>query len=172
MATDSAIKGISMRILRSSFAIAACAALIVSTAAFAAGPFADFPGSWSGNGKIRVQGKDPERLRCKANYRPRGSSQTEIDLQLSCNSDSYSFDLVGQFTADEGNKLTGRWSENSRNVGGTAIGTVKGERMDIHVESSAFSASLSLVTRGKKQAINFDAHGGGQVVDSSITLSR
>ena len=162
-----------MRILRSSLFIAACAALLVGTApAIAAGPFADFPGSWSGTGKIRVQGKDTERLRCKANYRPRGSSQTEIDLQLSCDSDSYKFDLVGQFQADDGNKLTGRWSENSRNVGGTAIGTVKGDRMDIHVESSAFSASLTLVTRGKKQAINFDAHGGGQVVDSSITLCR
>jgi hypothetical protein len=44
--------------------------------------------------------------------------------------------------------------------------------MDIHVESSAFSANLRLVTRGRRQAINFDAHGGGQVVDSSITLSR
>jgi hypothetical protein len=119
-----------------------------------------------------VQGKDTERLRCKANYRARGSSQSEIDLRLTCDSDSYSFDLVGQFQADESKKLTGRWSENSRNVGGTAIGTVKGDRMDIHVESSAFSASLTLVTRGRKQAINFDAHGGGQVVDSSITLSR
>ena len=132
--------------------------------AAAAGPFADFPGSWSGTGKIRVQGQNPERLRCKANYRPRGSSQSEIDLQLSCDSDSYKFDLVGQFTAD-GGKITGRWSENSRNVGGTAIGDVKGERMDIHVESSAFSANLALVTRGKKQTISFDAHGGGQVVD-------
>lgn len=163
-----------MRNLRSSLLIAVCAAWVVGAVApaNAAGPFADFPGSWSGSGKIRVQGKDTERLRCKANYRPRGSSQSEIDLQLSCDSDSYKFDLVGQFTADDGNKLTGRWSENSRNVGGTAIGTVKGDRLDIHVESSAFSASLTLVTRGRKQAINFDAHGGGQVVDSSITLSR
>jgi hypothetical protein len=138
----------------------------------AAGPFSDFPGSWSGTGKIRVQGQDTERLRCKANYRPRGSSASEIDLQLSCDSDSYKFDLVGQFQADEGNKISGRWSENSRNVGGTAIGDVRGDRMSIHVESSAFSANLALVTRGRRQAITFDAHGGGQVVDSSITLRR
>jgi len=140
--------------------------------AAAAGPFADLPGSWSGTGKIRVQGQNAERLRCKANYRPRGSSQSELDVQLSCDSDSYKFDLVGQFTADESNKITGRWSENSRNVGGTAIGEIKGDRMDIHVESSAFSANLALVTRSKQQTISFDAHGGGQVVDSSITLRR
>jgi hypothetical protein len=44
--------------------------------------------------------------------------------------------------------------------------------MEIHVESSAFSATLSMTTRGKQQKISFDAHGGGQVVDSSITLRR
>lgn len=140
--------------------------------AAAEGPFSDFPGSWSGTGKIRVQGQSPERLRCKANYRPRGSSGSQIDLQLSCDSDSYKFDLVGQFEVDAGNHLSGRWSENSRNVGGTAIGSAKGDRMQIHVESSAFSATLSMVTKGRRQQISFDAHGGGQVVDSSITLRR
>jgi hypothetical protein len=156
------------------FIIAGLSALFVAGAAdasIAAGPFSDFGGSWSGTGKIRVHGQDPERLRCKANYRPRGSSGREIDLQLNCDSDSYKFDLVGQFTAD-GNQITGRWSENSRNVGGTAIGNARGDRLQIHVESSAFSATLSMVTKGKQQKISFDAHGGGQVVDSSITLRR
>jgi hypothetical protein len=151
------------------------AAMLIGAATFpaaAAGPFADFPGSWSGTGKIRVHGQSPERLRCKANYRPRGNSERQIDLQLSCDSDSYKFDLVGQFDVDDANKLSGRWSENSRNVGGNAIGSVKGSRMDIHIESSAFSANLSMTTKGKQQKITFDAHGGGQVVDSSITLSR
>lgn len=154
--------------------VAGLAALFVAGAAdasIAAGPFADFGGTWSGTGKIRVHGQDPERLRCKARYRPRGSSGREIDLQLSCDSDSYKFDLVGQFTADD-NKITGRWSENSRNVGGTAIGNVRGDRIEIHIESSAFAANLAMVTKGKRQKISFDAHGGGQVVDSSITLRR
>jgi hypothetical protein len=161
--------------LRFALTTAVAAAMLASMAVFpatAAGPFAEFPGSWSGTGKIRVQGQSPERLRCKANYRARGSSGTQIDLQLSCDSDSYKFDLVGDFEADDGNKLTGHWTENSRNVGGSAIGTVRGDRMQIHIESSAFSANLTLTTKGKSQKISFDAHGGGQVVDSSITLSR
>ena len=168
---------IASSLLSPRFALTAgvAAAMLASVAVFpaaAAGPFADFPGSWSGTGKIRVQGQGPERLRCKANYRPRGSSERQIDLQLSCDSDSYKFDLVGQFDVDDDNKLSGRWSENSRNVGGTAIGSVKGNRMQIHIESSAFSANLNMTTKGKSQRISFDAHGGGQVVDSSITLSR
>lgn len=145
-------------------------AMTIATAA--EGPFADFPGSWSGSGKIRVHGQSPERLRCKANYRARGSSERQIDLQLTCDSDSYKFDLVGDFDVDNSSKLTGRWSENSRNVGGTAIGNVRGDRMQIHIESSAFSATLVLITKSKQQKISFDAHGGGQVVDSTITLRR
>lgn len=152
--------------------LAIAATVAVAAAPAAAGPFSDFPGHWSGTGKIRVKGQDVERLRCKANYRPRGSSGTEIDLQLSCDSDSYKFDLVGQFQADEQGQISGRWSENSRNVGGTAIGKIHNNRMDLHVESSAFAANLGLVTRGRQQSVTFDAHGGGQVVDSSITLRR
>lgn len=155
--------------------IGGCAALLLTASAvapaIAAGPFSDFPGSWNGTGKIRVQGKSPERLRCKASYRPRGSSAAQIDLQLTCDSDSYKFDLVGQFQADEG-KVTGNWSENSRGVGGSVNGTIKGDRMSILVESNAFSASLTMVTRSKQQTVSFDAHGGGQVVDSTITLHR
>jgi hypothetical protein len=161
-------------LLRRALVIAAAALFLVGAIGPAAadGPFADFDGSWSGTGKIRVHGQSPERLRCKANYRARGNNDTQVDLQLTCDSDSYKFDLVGQFAVDDDNRLSGRWSENSRNVGGTAIGNAKGDRMQIHIESSAFSATLVLITKGKQQKISFDAHGGGQVVDSSITLRR
>ena len=113
-----------------------------------------------------------ERIRCNASYRPRGSSQHEIDLQLRCASDSYNFDLSGQFTADEKNQITGRWTERSRNVGGTAIGNAQGDRLDIHVESSAFSADMVMVTRNRRQAVTIDSQGGGQIIKASISLSR
>ena len=113
-----------------------------------------------------------ERIRCVASYRPRGSSQHEVDLQLRCASDSYNFDLSGLFTADEKNEITGRWTERSRNIGGTAIGTAHGDRLDIHVESSAFSADMVMVTRSRRQAVTIDSQGGGQIVKASISLSR
>ena len=66
----------------------------------AAGPFHDFTGAWSGTGTIRQGNGSTERIRCAANYRTRGSTGHEVDLQLRCASDSYNFDLVGQFQAD------------------------------------------------------------------------
>jgi len=136
------------------------------------GPFAGFEGHWSGTGTIKPADKPAERIRCDATYRPRGSSQHEVDLQLRCESDSYKFDLAGQFQADEGNHISGSFTERTRGVGGSVVGNAHGDRMQIHVESSAFSATMVLTTRGRSQSVSIDAQGGGQFVKASITLHR
>jgi hypothetical protein len=138
----------------------------------ATGPFSGFSGHWSGTGTIR-QGPNPvERIRCTANYRVRGSAAHDIDLQLRCAGDSYNFDLAGQFEADASNQIGGRWTEYSRNIGGTVIGRARGDRIQIHVESSAFAANMVMVTRGRQQSVSIDTQGGGQSVKASITLRR
>jgi hypothetical protein len=136
------------------------------------GPFHEFDGSWTGTGTLRPNNGAAERIRCNANYRPRGSSQHEIDLQLRCASDSYNFDLSGQFTADEQNQVSGRWTERTRSVGGTAVGNAQGDRLQLHVESSGFAADLVMLTRNRRQSVTIDSQGGGQIVKASITLSR
>jgi hypothetical protein len=141
-------------------------------ASAASGPFVDFSGAWSGTGTVRTGDNAPERIRCIANYRQRGSSQHEVDLQLRCASDSYNFDLAGQFTADAQDQITGQWTERSRNTGGTAIGSGHGDRLDVHVESAGFAADLVLVTRNRRQSITIDSRGGGQIVKASISLGR
>lgn len=146
--------------------------VLLLPASAATGPFAAFAGSWSGTGTVQPSNGTAERIRCNANYRPRGSSQHEIDLQLRCASDSYTFDLSGQFTADEKNQISGRWTESTRNIGGTAVGDASGDRLHLHVESSGFAADLVMVTRNRRQSVTIDSQGGGQIVKASITLSR
>jgi len=138
--------------------------------AFAAGPFSGFSGNWSGTGILRQAGKDAERIRCEASYRPLGSTQHQIDLSLKCDSDSYKFDLSGKFLADENNHVSGQWTEHNRNVGGIVIGNVRGNRFDLHVESSAFTANMNIISRGRSQAVSIDAQGVGQVIKASLTL--
>jgi hypothetical protein len=164
--SPAALIGCCLIALASAFSIPLLPALAAS------GPFADFSGSWSGTGTVRTGGNAPERIRCVANYRQRGSSQHEVDLQLRCASDSYNFDLAGQFTADEHNEITGQWTERSRNTGGTAIGRANGDRLNVHVEGAGFAADLVLVTRNRRQSITIDSQGGGQIVKASISLSR
>jgi hypothetical protein len=140
------------------------------TAAAAGGPFAEFHGAWSGTGTMRSGDKN-ERIRCEASYRPIGSAQHEIDLTLKCDSDTYKFNLGGRFQADEGNHVSGQWTEHTRNVGGIVIGNVRGDYFQLHVESSVFTADMVLVTRSRRQSVTINAQGGGQIVKASLTLS-
>lgn len=137
----------------------------------ATGPFSDFGGQWSGTGKVRTAEKT-ERIRCKASYRVGDSSGHEAKLELTCKSDSYNFDLVGDFQADAGQRISGRWTERSRNIGGTILGQARGNRIQILVESSAFAAKLVMLTRGSRQSVKIDSQGGGQTVRASINLRR
>jgi hypothetical protein len=139
--------------------------------ATAAGPFAEFHGNWSGTGTMRT-GDKTERIRCDAGYRALGSAQHEIDLSLKCDSDTYKFNLGGRFRADEGNHVSGQWTEHTRNVGGIVIGNVQGDRFQLHVESSAFTATMVMVTRSRRQSVSIDAQGGGQIVKASLTLHQ
>lgn len=141
-------------------------------AAAESGPFTEFEGRWSGTGTLRPQNGKAERIRCQANYRLRGSSGHQIDLRLSCDSDSYKFDLSGDFTADASNHVTGRWTEHTRNIGGTVIGNGRGDRLQLHIESSAFAATLNMVTRSGRQSVTLDSRGGGEIVKGSISLRR
>ena len=158
-------------------AILACSVLLLAVAVAAppalaaSGPFADFKGAWSGTGKVRTETKT-ERIRCDAKYRVSDSSGHAVNLELTCKSDSYSFDLVGDFRANASGAISGRWTERSRGIGGTVIGQGRGDYIQILVESSAFAAKLVMVTRGRRQSVSIDSHGGGQVVKASIGLHR
>lgn len=138
----------------------------------ASGPFTAIAGSWSGTGNIQPGNGSTERIRCNANYRPRGSSGHEVDVDLRCASASYNFELTGQFTADASDHISGQWTERTRNIGGSAIGTAQDNQIMVHVESGAFAANLSLVTRKARQDVTIDSPGGGQPVKATITLSR
>ena len=140
-------------------------------AAAAADGFAGFHGNWSGAGTMHT-GDKTERIRCEAGYRPLGSTQHEIDLTLKCDSDTYKFNLGGRFQADTGNHVTGQWTEHTRNVGGIVIGNVSGDRLQLHVESSAFTADMVIVTRGRQQSVSIGAQGGGDIVKASLTLRQ
>ena len=158
-------------VLGCSAALLLVVALAAPPARAASGPFADFKGAWSGAGKVRTESKT-ERIRCDAKYRVSDSSGHAVNLQLTCKSDSYSFDMVGDFQANASGTISGRWTERTRGIGGTVVGQGRGDYIQILVESSAFAAKLVMVTRGSRQSVSIDSHGGGQVVKAAISLHR
>jgi len=146
------------------------AALLVSVAAGHAqsGPFVGLGGTWSGNGTVELSDGTTERIRCKADYKV---NDTGLNLKqsLRCASDSYKFDLSSDVTS-QGERISGNWSESSRNVFGNLQGTAGGGRMEVFVEAAGFAANLLVNTNGKKQTVQISSK--GEIRGVNITMVK
>jgi len=100
--------------------VGAALMLSVSVSHAQSGPFAGFNGSWSGNGTVALSDGTSERIRCKASYNV-NSTGLGLKQTLRCASDSYKFDLSTEVTS-QGNRISGNWSEASRNLFGNLPG--------------------------------------------------
>jgi hypothetical protein len=135
-----------------------------------AGPFSALLGTWSGSGVTMKSDGTSERIRCRSAYEP--VTTVSLQLRLRCDSDSYNFDLASTVTYDHG-PISGVWSETTRNVNGTIQGrsNSNGRQVQAVAQSVAFTANLSLTTRGKRQLVLILAP-GTEVPKVSITLER
>ena len=135
------------------------AALLLSVSAGHAQsrPFVGLDGAWSGNGTISLSDGSSERIRCRASYKVDGSG-LGLKQNLRCASDSYKFDLSSDVTS-QGDRISGNWSEASRNIMGNLQGTAGGGKMEVLVEAPGFSANLLLRTSGNKQTVQISSKG-------------
>ena len=148
------------------------AALMLSASAGqaqSAGPFAGFDGSWAGNGTVTLSDGATEHIRCKADYKVNGSG-LGLKQNLHCASDSYKFDLSSDVTS-QGDRISGNWSEASRNINGYLQGTAGGGQIDVFVEASGFAANLTLRTNGTKQVVQISSKGEIRGVNITMTKS-
>jgi hypothetical protein len=163
-----------MRLLRSGFsahglkAAGIGAALLFSASAGHAqsGPFAGFDGSWSGSGTVQLSDGTSERIRCRATYRVGGDGKG-LQQTLRCASDSYKFDLSSNVVS-QGDRVSGTWSEASRNINGQLQGTAGGGQIEVFVEAAGFAANLTLTTRGNKQSVQISSKGDIRGVNISM----
>ena len=147
------------------------AALMLSVSAGNAqssGPFAGFDGSWTGSGTVSLSDGTTEHIRCKASYRVAATGMN-LKQSLNCASDSYKFDLSSDVTS-QGDRISGNWSEKSRNIFGNLQGTAGGGRIDVFVEASGFAANLNLQTNGSKQVVQIDSK--GEIRGVTITMVK
>jgi hypothetical protein len=149
-------------------AIGAALMLSVSAGHAQAGPFAGFEGTWSGNGTVALSDGTTERIRCKADYKVNGSG-LGLKQSLRCASDSYKFDLSSDVTS-QGERISGNWSEASRNIFGNLQGTAGGGQIDVFVEASGFAANLTLRTVGNRQSVQINSK--GEIRGVNITMTK
>lgn len=147
------------------------AALLFSVSASNAqssGPFAGFDGAWSGTGTVSLSDGTTERIRCKADYKV-GGGGLNLKQSLRCASDSYKFDLSSDVTS-QGDRISGNWSETSRNVNGNLQGTAGRGQIDVFVEAAGFAASLMLRTNGSRQTVQISSK--GEIRGVNITMVK
>ena len=148
------------------------------TAAGAAGSAATLrglAGSWTGDGTISMSSGSTERIRCRANYQigagdPSGGSQQTMLQSLVCASDSYRFEIKTRVSRTN-KRLTGNWTESTRNISGNLIGRITNGRIDATVAGGAFTAAISIMPSGKRQAVNIRPS-SGDVAKVTITLTK
>jgi len=151
-------------------AAAVGAALMLSMSASHAqsGPFVGFEGAWSGTGTVSLSDGTTERIRCKADYKINGTG-LNLKQNLHCASDSYKFDLSSDVTS-QGERISGNWSEASRNIFGNLQGTAGGGQIDVFVEASGFAANLTLRTSGNRQTVQINSK--GEIRGVNITMVK
>ena len=148
--------------------VGAALLLSVSSGHAQSGPFAGFDGSWGGNGTVTLSDGTTERIRCKADYKVNGNG-LGLKQSLHCASDSYKFDLSSEVTS-QGQRISGNWSEKSRNIFGSLQGTAGGGVIDVFVEANGFAANLTLRTTGTKQSVQISSK--GEIRGVNITMTK
>ncbi len=133
------------------------------------GAFTSLAGNWSGSGTVAMSNGSKERIRCRATYHVDGGG-SKVQLQLLCASDSYRFELQGNVVYRDG-EVHGTWVEKSRQVGGDMTGSVYGNQIDVMINAQAFSATVSLNTRGDRQSVTIQSPGSA-MSQAAIALNR
>jgi hypothetical protein len=161
----------SARFARGANAAGIAVALILSVSAAHAqsgSPFAGFDGAWSGAGTVALSDGSVERIRCKANYKVDGTGKG-LKQSLHCASDSYKFDLSSDVVSN-GDRISGYWSEASRNVNGDLQGTAGGGQIEVFVQANGFAANLTLRTNGNRQTVQISSK--GEIRGVNITMVK
>ena len=148
--------------------IAAALLLSVSAGHAQSRPFAGLDGAWSGSGTISLSDGSSERIRCRANYKVDGTGLS-LKQTLRCASDSYKFDLSSEVTS-QGERISGNWTEASRNIVGNLQGTAGGGKVDVVVEAPGFTASLLMRTNDNKQTVQISSK--GDIRSVTITMVK
>jgi hypothetical protein len=133
------------------------------------GPFAEFNGTWSGGGNIRLSSGTTENLHCKAYYTPKGDGLS-LGVALRCASASNKIDLRAHLNC-RGNQVSGSWEERSYNASGSVIGVATGNRLQLSINGGGLAGAMTVTTNGRSQSIAVRTD-GNSLKGVSISLRR
>lgn len=139
-----------------------------SAEAASAGPFRSLEGSWSGAGRILLEGGNSERLSCRANYGQRDGG-SRLSMSIRCASSSYKIELRASLASSSG-AISGTWEERTFNAGGSVTGRVSGGALNLAFRGNV-DGSMAVSLGDRQQRVSITTNGGG-FRGVTISLSR
>ena len=138
-------------------------------AAATASPFQKFIGAWSGGGQIVATNGHHEAIRCRAEY-SLAKAGSALNQAIVCASESFKLNIT-TYAEAAGETVQGYWREATRDVSGHLTGHIGDGVFDGEISAAAFTASISLTSNGRSQAVSIKPR-GGDVSDVRIELGR
>jgi hypothetical protein len=168
LSRPSGLSPLRMGIFLTMLLICGLASLSVATAQ--TGPFTAYAGSWTGSGVVTASNGNSERIRCRAHYSVL-QSDTDLNQQLRCASDSYHFDVNCVLLADPEGRVRGTWEETTRRANGSVSGQLAGGVVTGHVSGTGFTADITVTLHGDRQSVRLTPN-GADITLVAIELRR
>ena len=140
-----------------------------SAAASTASPFQRFVGAWTGGGQIIATNGHREAIRCRAEFSV-AKAGSALNQAIVCASESFKLNIT-TYAEAAGETVQGYWREATRDVSGHLTGHIGDGVLDGEISAAAFTASISLTSNGRSQAVSIKPR-GGDVSDVRIELGR
>jgi hypothetical protein len=149
-----------MRFAARSGAIALLAALALaggSPEAKAGSPFATLAGTWSGQGKVRLEGGKSESIRCRAYYTT-SNGGSGLGMAIRCASASNKIEMRANLNYANG-AVSGSWEERTYNAAGNVSGQATSSRMTLTIHGGGLDGHMSVRLGGSSQSVSISTTG-------------
>jgi hypothetical protein len=160
-----------MRIVGSFGAMAlvfTAALLLDSSPASADSPFSTLAGSWSGHGKIRLEGGKSESIRCRAYYTT-SDGGSGLGMAIRCASASNKIEMRANLNYSNG-AITGSWEERTYNAAGDVKGQATASKLTLRIAGGGLNGSMSVRLGGASQTVSISTTGSTfQGLDLSLS---
>lgn len=135
-------------------AASALIAPVLVTPAEAADTFSNFPGRWTGEGRIGFKDGKTENVSCRATYFVAAETNT-LTQNIRCASPSGKIEVKSNVSEKDG-ALTGTWNELIYNMTGELTGQVTKRGFLVNVKGtgeSDLSATMDIMVKDQKQVV-------------------
>ncbi len=148
--------------------VSAAALFSGSSDAAAENPFATLAGTWSGQGKVRLEGGKSESIRCRAYYTTSGGG-SGLGMAIRCASASNKIEMRANLNYSNG-AITGSWEERTYNAAGEVKGQATSSRLMLNIVGGGLNGSMSVRLGGASQSVSISTTGSTfQGLDLSLS---